>query len=59
MSAWVLALLPVAVSTVMTLIDPTFFKPMFTSPLGHRFLLIALGLELTGGFLLYRLAKSL
>ncbi|MET3653649.1 type II secretion system F family protein [Dyella japonica] len=59
MSAWVLALLPVAVSTVMTLIDPTFFKPMFTSPLGHRFMLIALGLELTGGFLLYRLAKSL
>jgi len=59
MSAWVLALLPVAVSAVMTLIDPAFFKPMFTQPLGHKFLLIALGFELTGGLLLYRLAKSL
>lgn len=59
MSAWVLALLPVAVSTFMTLVDPTFFKPMFSEPLGHTFLLIALGLELAGGLLLYRLARSL
>jgi tight adherence protein B len=59
MSAWVLALLPVIVSTFMTLVDPAFFKPMFTEPLGHKLLLIALGLELTGGVLLYRLAKSL
>jgi tight adherence protein B len=28
-------------------------------PLGHKILLIALGLELLGAFLLYRLAKSL
>lgn len=59
MSAWVLALLPVVVSTAMTLLDPSFFKPMFTEPLGHKILLIALGLELGGGLLLYRLAKSL
>ena len=56
---WVLALLPVAVSTFMTLIDPVFFKPMFSEPLGHTFLLIALGLEVFGGLLLYRLARSL
>jgi tight adherence protein B len=59
LSAWVLALLPVAVSTFMTLVDPAFFKPMFEEPLGHKFLLAALALELTGGMLLYRLAKSL
>lgn len=59
MSAWVLALLPVAVSTAMTLLDPAFFKPMFTEALGHRILLVAVGLELTGGLLLYRFAKSL
>jgi tight adherence protein B len=59
LSAWVLALLPVAVSTFMTLFDPAFFKPMFTEPMGHKFLFAALCLELTGGFLLYRLAKSL
>lgn len=59
LSAWVLALLPVAVSTFMTLVDPSFFKPMFSEPLGHKFLFAALVLELSGGLLLYRLAKSL
>ncbi|WP_329742411.1 type II secretion system F family protein [Dyella sp. A6] len=59
MSAWVLGLLPVAVATFMTLMHPTFFTPMFHHPLGQKILLIALVLELLGGFLLYRLAKSL
>ena len=59
MSAWVLGLLPVAVGTFMTLANPAFFTPMFHQPLGHRLLLIALALEVLGGFLLYRLAKSL
>ena len=59
MSAWVLGLLPVIVATFMTLVNPAFFTPMFHQALGHRILLIALALELLGGFLLYRLAKSL
>lgn len=59
MSAWVLGLLPVVVGTFMTLANPAFFTPMFHQPLGHKILLIALVLELVGGFLLYRLAKSL
>ncbi|MBD8898942.1 type II secretion system F family protein [Rhodanobacter sp. DHG33] len=59
MSAWVLGLLPVITATFMTLTNPTFFNPMFHQPLGHTILLIALGLELLGSFLLYRLAKSL
>jgi len=59
MSAWVIGLLPLVVSTFMTLANPAFFNPMFHQPLGHTFLLMALMLELAGGFLLYRLAKSL
>lgn len=59
MSAWVLGLLPVIVATFMTLVNPAFFTPMFHQALGHKILLIALALELLGGFLLYRLAKSL
>lgn len=59
MSAWVIGLLPLVVSTFMTLVNPTFFTPMFHQPLGHTILLIALALEITGGLLLYRLAKSL
>jgi tight adherence protein B len=59
LSAWVIGLLPLAVATFMTLTNPAFFMPMFTQPLGHKVLLMALGLELLGGGLLYRLAKSL
>jgi len=59
MSCWVLALLPVGVSALMTLVNPQFFMPMFTQPLGHKVLLMAAGLEMVGGLLLYRLAKSL
>jgi len=59
MSAWVLGLLPVVVATSMTLMHPAFFTPMFHHVLGQKILLVALALELLGGFLLYRLAKSL
>jgi tight adherence protein B len=59
LSAWVLGLLPLVVATFMTLFNPAFFMPMFTQPLGHKVLLIALCMEAVGAFLLYRLAKSL
>jgi tight adherence protein B len=59
MSAWVLGLLPVAVAIILSLLSPSFFHPMFTEVLGRKILLIALVMELCGGFLLYRLAKSL
>jgi len=59
MSAWVLALLPPVSALLMALVSPGFFEPMLREPQGHKILLAALGLELVGGFLLYRLAKSL
>ncbi|PWK85852.1 type II secretion system F family protein [Fulvimonas soli] len=59
LSAWVLGLLPVLVTILMSLLNPAFFLPMFTQPLGHKLLLAALGLEVLGVFLLYRLARSL
>lgn len=59
LSAWVLGLLPVAVAIMMTLLNPEFFGPMFSQPLGHRILSLALLLEAFGAFLLYRLAKTL
>ncbi|WP_130617061.1 type II secretion system F family protein [Dyella amyloliquefaciens] len=59
MSAWVLGLLPLAVSALMMLVDPAFFSPMFTQPLGHKLFAIALGLEAGGAVLLYRQARSL
>ncbi len=43
----------------MAITSPDFFQPVLHDPLGHKILLLALGMELVGGFLLYRLAKSL
>ncbi len=59
MSAWVLGLLPPACAVLMAISSPDFFQPVLHDPLGHKVLLMALGLELVGGFLLYRLARSL
>ena len=59
MSAWVLALLPPISALMMALASPGFFEPMLREPQGHKILLAALGLELVGGFLLHRLAKSI
>jgi len=59
MSAWVLGLLPPISAVLMAITSPDFFQPIIHEPLGHRLLLWALGLELIGGFLLYRLAKSI
>ena len=59
MSAWVLAALPIVVSAVLMLLNPKFFEPMFQEGSGQKLLAIGLGLEVFGGFLLYRLAKSL
>jgi len=59
MSAWVLGLLPPISAVLMAITSPDFFQPIIHEPLGHKLLLWALGLELIGGFLLYRLAKSI
>ncbi|AWH21726.1 type II secretion system F family protein [Stenotrophomonas sp. ZAC14D2_NAIMI4_6] len=59
MSAWVLGLLPPASAVLMAISSPDFFQPILHHPLGHKILALAVGLELVGAFLLYRLAKSL
>ena len=59
MASWVLGLLPLLVSVAMMLINPVFYKPMFTHPLGHELIALALVLECIGAFMLYRLGKSL
>jgi tight adherence protein B len=59
MSAWVLGLLPPLCGLLMAIASPDFFQPVLHAPLGHKILGGALALELVGGFLLYRLARSL
>ncbi|KAF1016795.1 MAG: hypothetical protein GAK31_00053 [Stenotrophomonas maltophilia] len=59
MSAWVLGLLPPACAVMMGITNPEFFQPVLHDPLGHKVLGLALALELVGGALLYKLAKSI
>lgn len=59
MSAWVLGLLPLACGLMMALVDPDFFTPMLTEPLGKKILFCAAALELLGVTLLWRLSRSI
>ncbi len=58
-SAWILGLLPPLMAVFMALVNPDFFRPMFSEALGWKVLLAATGLEAVGAFLLYKLAKSI
>jgi tight adherence protein B len=57
LSAWVLGLLPVVVGAVIIVINAAYFIRMWEDPTGRSMLYGALGLQLTGAFLLYRLAR--
>lgn len=59
MSAWVLGLLPLACGLMMALVNPDFFTPMFSEPLGKKIIAIALALEVIGATLLWRLSRSI
>lgn len=57
LSAWILGLLPVALCGFIVTRNPSYFLDMWHDPSGRHILFGALGLQLFGAFLLYRLAK--
>lgn len=57
LSAWVLGLLPVVVGGLIIVVNASYFMHMWEDPSGRKMVLGALGLQLCGGFLLYRLAR--
>lgn len=57
MSAWVLALLPIVVGTLIMVINQGYFMRMWNDDSGQTMVLIACGLEIVGAFTLYRLAR--
>ena len=57
LSAWVLSLLPVVVGALIMVINEGYFMRMWNDESGRRLIFLALGLELVGVALLYRLAK--
>ncbi|MCY0388170.1 type II secretion system F family protein [Robbsia sp. Bb-Pol-6] len=58
-SAWVLGLLPLTLVCGLMIFNNRFFAQMWNDPMGAQMLVGAAGLQITGSFLLYRLAKGL
>ncbi|KWR88558.1 type II secretion system F family protein [Cupriavidus sp. IDO] len=59
LSAWVLGLLPLVVAGSLFVLNAGYIMMMWKDPTGKTMLLSALGLEVAGAFMLYRLAKSI
>ncbi|RMX06316.1 secretion system protein [Corticibacter populi] len=57
LSAWVLALLPIAVGALIMVLNAGYFLRMWNDPSGQKMILVAAALEAFGAFLLYRLAR--
>ena len=57
LSAWVLGLLPALVGGFVMISNPSYFQSMWSDPFGQRLVYIALGLQVLGAFLLYRMAR--
>lgn len=57
LSAWVLGLLPVLIGGMVVVTNPNYLMQMWNDPTGRNLLLLALGLQVSGGCLLYRLAQ--
>jgi tight adherence protein B len=57
LSSWVLAMLPVGIGGFLILSNPKYFASMWFDPTGRELVYIAFGLQLVGGYLLYRLAS--
>jgi tight adherence protein B len=57
LSAWILALLPIIVGSLIMLLNQGYFLRLWQDSTGQKMIFIAAGLEVFGSFLLYRLAR--
>ncbi|ALE56572.1 type II secretion system F family protein [Paraburkholderia sp. RL17-368-BIF-A] len=57
LSSWVLGMLPVGIGSFLILTNPRYFGSMWFDPGGRQILYLAFALQLTGAYLLYRLAR--
>ncbi len=57
LSAWILALLPIVVGSLIMLLNQSYFLRLWQDGSGQKMIFIAAGLEVFGSFLLYRLAR--
>ncbi|WP_200843609.1 type II secretion system F family protein [Pantoea sp. 18069] len=57
LSAWILALLPIVVGTMIMLLNQGYFMRMWNDGMGQKMILVAAALQIFGSFFLYRLAR--
>ncbi|WP_018438701.1 type II secretion system F family protein [Trinickia symbiotica] len=57
MSAWVLAVLPLAIGGFLIASNPTYFGAMWADSTGRALIYVAFGLQMAGGYMLYRLTR--
>jgi tight adherence protein B len=58
-SAWVLGILPIAVAAYMAAINPGYIESMWVSDEGRNILYFALGFQVTGSLILWKMMKSI
>jgi tight adherence protein B len=57
MSANVLCAMPAFIALMVSYINPTYMRVLWTEPLGHKMLMVAAGLQLTGMFVIRRIMQ--
>jgi tight adherence protein B len=57
LSAWVLALMPLAIGGFLIVSNPRYFGAMWFDPTGRELVYLAFALQLFGAYLLYRLTR--
>lgn len=57
LSAWILGVLPVAVGMAIVMLNPDYFMRMWDDTTGQLLVFGAIGLQMLGAALLYRLAR--
>lgn len=58
-SAWVVAAIPIGIAVIFYLLNPGYYEPMLASTGGRITLAVAVGLQLLGIFIIWRMVASL
>lgn len=57
-SAWVMGILPSLIAGYMVWVNPAYVEGMWNDPSGRNIMLVALGIQVFGGLVLWRMVKS-
>lgn len=58
LSAWILSLLPVGLALFIIVFNNNLFMNMWRDPMGFKLLMVGLGLQLLGAYMLFRMSRG-